>query len=621
MNKYKGIADIVEYGQSLSTQQLSKLLKKAEHQYFNTDSPIMGDDEYDLLSSHLLSSTLTGIYDKIGSPPPKLARNKVSLPFHMGSLDKVKVNTVDEWLAKNPGPYVVMDKMDGVSLAYVVYVDGTTKLYTRGDGTIGQDVSHLLPALNLPEIITPVEIRAEIEMSNTAFEKYAEDFVNPRNLVSGLVNKLEVDPAVKDLSVFCYEIISQKLKKSFQLRKLKSLGFNVPGFKCYDSLSAERLSTIFDKRRSKNFKIDGLVIEVDKVNTLPDSGNPSYAVAFKVLIDEDVVTATVKNVIWNPSQYGYLKPRIEIVPLTLGGVTVTYATGFNAKFIRDNGIGVGATVRIVRSGDVIPHVVDVERNVEPLMPTVPYTWTETGVDAVQIADTKETQVKKLTYFFKTIGVENFSSGLISRFMDHGLDSVSKICSASKDDILEVDGIKEKMATKITTNIKKSLMSVTLPTLMDASGVFGRGFGERRMKDLVSAYPSIMRPEWGTDNVVERVSQVNGFSEKLGTQFAKNLDRFKEFIKTIPVTFDHTVQIKSSSGSKLCGKVIVFTGFRDKELQQTIEDNGGILRRTVSKVTTVLLIKDVESTSSKADNARRYGVRLMTPEDFREEYEV
>ena len=125
------------------------------------------------------------------------------------------------------------------------------------------------------------------------------------------------------------------------------------------SLSNEYLSEILIKWRDEyEYEIDGIIVIDDKLyNRI--TGNPLHAFAFKMIISEQIAEAKVVNVLWTPSKDGYLKPRVQIEPITLGGVKIEYATGFNAKFIVDNNIGLGSLITIIRSGDVIPHILSV----------------------------------------------------------------------------------------------------------------------------------------------------------------------------------------------------------------------------------------------------------------------
>ena len=284
-------------------------------------------------------------------------------------------------------------------------------LYTRGDGRIGQDISHLIPYLGLsPKDIDfgesfslGVVIRCELIVPKKIFqEKFAKSFANPRNFVSGIVNQkienLDVSLVVGNIHLVSYELLfPEKMKPSLQmknLQKFSSVGVGAGvgvgvGLKkvVSDVVTASELTNeylsgeLMNARESSIYEIDGIICSADKVYERKDK-NPEHAFAFKMVLTDQIAEAKVVDVLWSPSKDGYLKPRVRVEPLNLGGVCIEYATGFNAKFIQDNLIGVGSLVELIRSGDVIPHI---RRVISggingAKMPDCSYEWNETGVD-------------------------------------------------------------------------------------------------------------------------------------------------------------------------------------------------------------------------------------------------
>lgn len=133
------------------------------------------------------------------------------------------------------------------------------------------------------------------------------------------------------------------------------------------------------------------------------SGNPDYAFAFKINSLEDTVETRVIDISWNVSKRGLIKPTVRLEPVDVGGVTIQNATGFNAKFVTENHVGKGAVVQIVRSGDVIPHIVSVIRKGVPNLPEIEYEWNETQVDFI-VKDQENDDMKRstLTYFLRKL---------------------------------------------------------------------------------------------------------------------------------------------------------------------------------------------------------------------------
>ena len=169
-----------------------------------------------------------------------------------------------------------------------------------------------------------------------------------------------------------------------------------------------------------------------------------------MVISDQIAEAKVVDVVWSPSKSGYLKPRVRIEPIKLGGVTIEYATGFNGKFIQDNKIGIGAIIQIIRSGDVIPYIKSITAPAEVTkMPTDKYHWTDTNVDIViDNVDVNETvQLKNITDFFKGLEVDGIGIGNVKKIMKAGYTSVPAILKMTKEDFQKVEGFKTKTLIK------------------------------------------------------------------------------------------------------------------------------------------------------------------------------
>ena len=153
--------DGISYIEQLNITTIKSIIKECNNAYYNT-TPILTDDEFDILKDYIYKKD-PKFNDKIGA---KVMRNKVKLPYFMGSMNKIKpdTNALDKWIAKYSGPYVISTKLDGVSGLYTVE-NNVEKLYTRGDGTIGQDISHLIPYLRLPNKINKIAVRGEFIIS------------------------------------------------------------------------------------------------------------------------------------------------------------------------------------------------------------------------------------------------------------------------------------------------------------------------------------------------------------------------------------------------------------------------------------------------------------------------
>jgi NAD-dependent DNA ligase len=545
----------------------------------------------------------------------------------MGSMDKIKpdTNALTNWMSKFKGPYVLSCKLDGVSSLYTT--EGSVpKLYTRGDGKVGQDVSHLIPYLRLPKT-KGVVIRGEFIIPKAVFDsKYKTKFANPRNMVAGIVNHKTINEAIKDLHFVAYEVIVPVKKTSEQMEFIKTLDVDAVLYKFQNTLTNELLSqTLIDWRANYSYEIDGVIVTNDAKYPRKD-GNPEHSFAFKMVLSDQIAEAKVVDVIWSPSKDGYLKPRVQIEPINLGGVRIEFATGFNGSFIHDNKIGVGAVIELIRSGDVIPHIRKVVVQAEQAkMPFVPFKWNDTHVDIMlEDLETDETvKEKNITGFFKGIEVEGLSSGNVTRIIQAGFDTVPKILKMNVDNFLEVEGFKEKTANKLYNGIKERLDATSLIAIMSASNIFGRGFSGKKIELIIEAYPNVLLSKETNEQKISKISSIKGMAQKTSEAFVEKIPDFIKFIKDAGLESKLAVDIseKKEFDTKhpLFGKTIVMTGFRDTTIIEALKKIGAKLGSSVSKNTFAVLVKDLEEDTGKAAEAKKLGVQLMTPSQFTEKY--
>ena len=600
------------------------------------------DQAYDIMVE-FFQKKFNIVLTNVGAPISDNCKNKVLLPYEMWSMDKIKPDTeaLQEWKKKyaNPSSYLISSKLDGVS-GMLCYKNGKINLYTRGDGKIGQDISHLIPYLKLPELINELNgqsliIRGEFIIQKKVFkEKYEQEFANPRNFTAGLINRITADKEkMKDIDFICYEVIEPaKLYPSTQLVLLKKYQFPTVfsvQITMSDLLINDFLSTLLIKTRENSlYEIDGLICTHDKVYPRT-SGNPASAFAFKMVCQEQIAQAKVIDVLWSASKDGYMKPRVQIEPIVLGGVTISFATGFNASFIQNNKIGLGAVISLIRSGDVIPHIQSIiTSSTNPIMPpNYPngYKWTESGVDLIlcDLNSDSEVREKNITNFFKKIEVDGLGQGNVNRLIAAGYDSIVKICQMKQEDFLNVEGFAKKMAEKIYSGIQSQLATVPLHKLMVATNIFGRGFSDGKMDAILEICPNIL-----TKLTNKPLPLIKGISEKSMQEFMQHIPEFIKFMKdcNIATTKVEQNQATASAIAKVeqnyeqyshifgttfpKGGLIVLTGFRDKHFVEYIEKNGGKIGAAVTKKTDFVIAKDSNESSSKIDEAKRLNIPIV-----------
>ena len=621
--------DGIEALKILTQKEIETIIKKANDAYYNNKT-LMSDNVYDIVKEYLEANySESTILDEIGAPVEK---NKVKLPYFMPSMDKIKPNTnaIVGYVEKYSGPYVISAKLDGVSGLYSTEGD-KAKLFTRGNGEVGQDISHLIPYLNLPDV-KDATCRGEIIIKKSLFEeKYKDKFSNARNMVSGIVNQKKSEKnKFKDIDFVAYEVIKPLLKPSEQMEYLKNNKFNVVINQEEEKITNDLLSALLvNWRSSYEYEIDGIIVSNDKIYDRKNE-NPDHAFAFKMVLSDQVAEAKVVNVFWTPSKDGYLKPKIQIEPVVLGGAKIEYATAFNAAFVEQNKIGIGSIIEIVRSGDVIPHILKVheEQGVEAKMPDVPYIWNDTHVDIMLVNPEKDEKVieTNIKLFFQGLDVAGLGEGNVKKIVEAGFDTIDKVVNMKEEDFLKVENFKSKMAKKVYESIQEKINEASLEKIMGVSNIFGRGFGEKKIKPILEIYPDILTSSDNREDKLKKVLMVKGMAEKTATKFVDNIDKFVEFLKKINQTEKLNKETKESSAPKinheLTNKRVLFTGFRDKELMKKLENLGAELDNAISKNTFAVIVKDEEGkTTTKAQKAKDKGIPIYNIVEFKEKFNL
>ena len=603
-----------------SKTTVENMISYCEDLYHNGYESPLTDSQYDMLREYY-QTTYPNEQINIGADVKK---DKIKLPYPMASMDKIKQDStaLPRWMKQYKGPYELSCKLDGVSALF--YNEGQVpKLYTRGNGVEGQDISHLIPYLRLP-LKDKCTLRGELILSKRLFqEKYNKKAANARNLVSGWVNRKIASPELwRDLSFVAYEMVYPETAPIEQKKRLTKM--DVECVKCYQTNGLDNTilsKLLIDLRENYIYEIDGIIVRENKY-TIPQTTNPKNAFAFKMILADQVVETKVLEVEWNASKNGYLKPTIKVETCSIGGVTIQRATGFNGKFIQDHGIGPGAVVLLIRSGDVIPHISKVLQSVAPQLPSNPYNWTSTGVDIVLQNASKDSQVigKQLLAFFQGMEVEGIGPGIISRFVTNGYDTIEKILAMSVEDIKELEGFQEKSAKKVYSSIHQQIKSVSLARLLGKTTIFGRGFGEKRIQSILDEYPDIFVEIDSKSVLLEKISKISGFSSKTAGAFVDNIHRVQSFLDTLHRSYTET----SSSGNaivtqtyshELSGKKVVFSGVRNKSLVKEMSKYAIQVVDQVTKDTALLIVKDKSDITSKIEKANKYKVPIVTIEEF------
>lgn len=622
--------DLQKYFNTEKLDTLHKLKLYLDDIYYNTgqDSGVK-DYQYDMLKETLDKRNPDYVVP-VGARIRE-GENRVKLPYWLGSMDKFKPNSEQEikrWLLDNKASqYNIEYKLDGVS-CLLISTRGKIKLYTRGDGIVGADISYLAQYFKtLPKLSLDIAVRGELIMPVKTFtDKYSDEYANPRNMVAGRVNAKEIRPGLSDIDFIAYEIVGDGIMPAptQQLDTMQKLGFKTVPNKVIDKdeFNVETLvATLAKFTKESIYEIDGIIVQSNIPYERNTEGNPTYAFAFKVQGQE--IDTEVLGVTWNISKWGQLKPTVELKPIKLGGVIIKNTTGFNANFIEQNSIGPGAIVKMIRSGEVIPYILEVVSPAPdgPEMPYIPYRWNKTRIDIIAEEFGPVMCIKLITDFFKKLGIKHVAEKGIEKMYEDGLNSLFKILAAPQPRIAQVPGFGEKGAERTYTNIHSNLKDLSLPTVLGASGIFGFGMGRKRTENLFNEYPKILE-EYSTissKELYEKVLKIEGFSDITAKQVVDNIFWADMFIKIMQIfaTFKSNTKISDA----LKGKKIVFSGFRDAKLEEIVVSMSGKMTTSISSNTNILVVASKGGVpTGKVKKAMEIGtIEILTKEEFIDKY--
>ncbi len=604
-----------------SPSEIVKKLVEASEAYYNTGVPIMTDDEYDSLREKL--ETLDPKNPYLVSVGAGVKAGAVSLPAPMPSLNKIKPATpaFASWRSAAAGEWILSEKLDGIS---ALWIPREKKLYLRGDGLTGQDVSHVVSrgVKGLPlRIERGFMVRGELVI----YKSSTPAGTIGRSWINGLLHQKE--PAAEKVSLIrfvAYEILSDTSRnREEQFHTLKKMGYEVPWWLKVSAPTEEVLATHLRSRRAESsYDTDGIVVgknQVPEWHRLPAGTlqNPKDMVAFKMVLADQCAETRVVKVHWAVSYQGYYIPKLEIEPVRVGEAVITYVTGHNAKVIADKKLGAGARIRVRRSGDVIPCI---DAVLEPAaaaeFPDASlWTWDETGVHIRQTKPNQELLGSRLRHFVEVLGIERIGPGLVKKLVEGEVDGPRKLLAASAAQLSALLG--PTTGANLAEGVRKAMSGrLTEKTLMLASGCLPRGVGETKLTALfqVEADPR----KW------KAVVAVPGWSSEGLAGFLPTLAAYEEWRRTEIVGIPYPILPAAAAVAPVAAPAApsrggaCFTGFRDAAIEEALKAMGFTIQAAVSKTTKVLLVPEGGGASQKAEKARQMGISILHRSTWREE---
>jgi DNA ligase (NAD+) len=567
---------------------------------------------------------------------------------------------VHELSGRKEVDYVCELKLDGMSLA-LVYEDGRlARGLTRGDGTIGEDVTlNIRTVRTIPLYIPPeklkmagipsnFEVRGELLMPLAAFKKMNEEreakglslFANPRNATAGTVRQLDASiTAQRRLDFFPYMMLRNGRtyfdRHSQTLDALAAAGFKVNQSRKLAKNMEEVWAFIQQwegKRESLPYEIDGIVVKVDRTtlqNELGFTGKaPRWAIAYKYAARAGVTQ--IEGIRVQVGRTGKLTPVAELAPVAIGGTTVRNATLHNMDEIERLGVKIGDWVQVERGGDVIPKVAKViEDQAHPRgtksfhMPeTCPIcetkiVKTEGEVDYRCVNVNCPAKLRESILHFASrhvMNIEGMGDALVTQLADRGLvRNVADIYQLTKSDLLSLDRMGEKSAQNVLEEINASKK---LPLERVIFGLGIRFVGERTAQFLAEHFGSM---EALMNASLEELEEVNEVGPRIAVSIREFFDepRNRELVKRLRDAGLTLAGKKRERGTKLAGKTFVLTGTlarhtRD-EAKKMIEDAGGRVSGSVSKKTDYVVAGN--DAGSKLEKAKELGVAVIEEDEM------
>ena len=646
-------------------EELRALLEYHSKKYYDEDDPEIEDYEYDALLREL--ENIEKAYPELITPDSPTHRvgghfdnsfepvvHAVPMESLQDAFSEEEVLEFDERVrrAVDDVQYVVEPKIDGLSVLLEYESGVLVRGSTRGDGVTGEDITANLKTicsipLRLPEPLELLEVRGEVYMPRSSFEKIVREqelneekpFKNPRNAAAGsLRQKNPKITASRGLDIFVFNIQRIRGKEitghKESLDYLKTLGFHtIPFYRRVSDVhsAVEEIRAIGARRGELSFDIDGAVIKVDDFHEREILGStskfPKWALAYKYPPEEKETTLLEIEI--NVGRTGVLTPTALFEPILLAGTTVSRATLHNEDFIREKGVCLGDRIRLRKAGDIIPEVVAVVSHPAEAQPyQMPRTcpscgapvFREEGEAAIRCdnPDCPAQLLRLLIHFCSrdAMDIDGMGPAMLERLHEAGMiHTIPDIYTLDFDRIAEFDRMGEKTAANLRTAIERSKEN-DLSRLLFALGI--RHVGAKAAKLLAQRFGDI-------DAILaagaQEIAEIDGFGAVMAQSVWEyfQLEQSRALIDRLKSCGVNMACREKKQEGRFTGMTFVLTGtlagYTRSEAGKIIEDLGGKLSSSVSKKTSYVLAG--ENPGSKLDKANKLGVPVLSEEQFNE----
>lgn len=630
------------------TQTDLEWLVRIHREAYYAGNPTISDAEFDRIVDELRDRFPdSSVLQDVGAPVGETAvKRPHKIP--MGSLEKTTINDIPDY-----GPVIVQEKYDGISIALEYEQGKLVAAVTRGDGEVGEDVTHNAIWRNVKkELPLPFtgSLRGEVVLSKSNFQStfVTLGFANPRNTVSGTVRrKQDSEQHNKWFEVYYFDVVNEDVEYPSETAKMQyiyySLGL-VPATTHYFLIDTanpqEKVLELYERycqtRNQLDYEIDGLVVKADSVELqkqLGSTGNrPKWARAIK--FPNQGAWTTLKSVDWQLGVGGRVTPVARLEPVQVGGVTVQNATLHHAGYISSLGLCGQTRVFVERAGDVIPQITHCEPNQHPsaqswvpptACPTCKQPLSQEGKFLVcPHLDCPGKSFGNVVRWIRELEIDAIGDVWVKTLCTEGLvQAPSDLYRLKKDRLLTLPRMGTVLAEKILVNIHLHRE----PTLDKyIAGLNIPGFSRQRAQKLIEAGHTTLKKLLALTK--DQILAVPGFGEQVAQVV---LDGLRSKANTIAELTSQGVVPKDGrakpSDGPLVGKSFCFTGAINRtnpatksrwtrpQLEGLVKQRGGDTRSSVSRGLTYLVMANPNSTSSKTKKAKELDVEILSEDAF------
>ncbi|HEL0798992.1 TPA: NAD-dependent DNA ligase LigA [Streptococcus equi subsp. zooepidemicus] len=638
-------------------RELTDLLNQYRQEYYTNDAPSVSDSEYDKLYRELVELEQTYPAYILKDSPTQLVGGTILTGFQkyqhqyplfslQDAFSREELNAFDQRIksAFPEAEYLAELKIDGLSIS-LVYEAGVLKVgATRGDGTIGENITENIKNIkDIPKRLSQaldVTIRGEAYMSRQAFKTINEErqengepeFANPRNAAAGTLRQLDTRIVAKrQLATFLYQEVGLETADSQQktLERLADLGFSVNSHYLLSSSMTDIwdfIQSIEASREELPYEIDGVVVKVNQLAIQEELGftvkAPRWAIAYKFPAEEK--EAEIVSVDWTVGRTGVVTPTANLTPVQLAGTTVSRATLHNVDYIAEKDIRIGDTVVVYKAGDIIPavlRVVEAKRSNQTPMP-IPTACPSCQSQLVHFEDEVALRCinplcpsliqRSLEHFAsrQAMAIAGLGPAVVEKLYSAGLvHDVADIYRLSLEDLLTLDGIKEKSAEKLLAAIEQSKAN-SAEKLLFGLGI--RHVGAKASRLILETYGDL---ETLLSVTAEELAQIAGLGLVIGQSLVQYFQQDQAAqllaeLKSAGVNLAYLGQ-RPDRQAELFGLTVVLTGKLEKlnrtQAKEKLEQLGAKVTGSVSKKTD-LVVAGSEA-GSKLVKAQQLGIRI------------